>query len=96
MEINRKLRISTITKRRFLIARSSAHEPMSCPQCGSAMLEPKEAAVCFGIEQREIFQMIESDKVHFIEREHGSVFVCLSPLIGRDDRTDRRSAVDRK
>ncbi len=83
MEIKRMLRISTTTKRRIVVSSWTAGEPIICPRCGTEMLEVKQAAIYFGIEQREIFQMIENDRAHFVECEGRSVFVCVAPLIER-------------
>jgi hypothetical protein len=45
------------------------------------MLAPAIAAEIFGISQREIFRLIESGTLHFIERQPGAAMICLPSLV---------------
>jgi hypothetical protein len=51
-----------------------------CPQCQALveMLTPKNAAVLFGLSEREIFRLIENGLIHFLEAER--IFVCRKLL----------------
>jgi hypothetical protein len=51
-----------------------------CPQCrlDSVMVSPRAIAISSGAKEREIFRMIESGEIHFLEAD--GVRVCLSCL----------------
>jgi hypothetical protein len=51
-----------------------------CPRCGlvSAMIAPHAIAISSGAKEREIFRLIESGDIYFVEAE--SVRVCLNCL----------------
>ena len=40
----------------------------------------ERAAALFGIKQRRIFQIIETEAAHFTEIEAGTVAICLTSL----------------
>jgi hypothetical protein len=44
------------------------------------MLPTEQAANIFGIKQRRIFQIIETEAAHFTEIEAGAVMICLPSL----------------
>ncbi|MCI0387386.1 MAG: hypothetical protein MOB07_01270 [Acidobacteria bacterium] len=51
-----------------------------CPQCRlvSAMMAPRAIAIFSGPKEREIFRLIETGKIYFVEAD--GVRVCLSCL----------------
>ena len=51
-----------------------------CPQCRlvSAMVAPRAIAISSGAKEREIFRMIESGEIYFLEAD--GVRVCLNCL----------------
>jgi hypothetical protein len=51
-----------------------------CPHCRlvSAMVAPRAIAISSGAKEREIFRMIESGEIYFVEAD--GVRVCLSCL----------------
>jgi len=88
MEFKRKLRISTITKRRFIVADRALKKEILCPQCGTVMLDAKEVARSLGISQSAIFRVLENDAAHSVESRDKSVVVCLSSIMSLiDDKT---------
>lgn len=80
MEIKRKFEILVATNRRFIIRQSPLVKKISCAECGEPMLSTEQVADVFGIKQRNIFQIVESNKVHFVELENNKVIICLSSL----------------
>ncbi len=52
-----------------------------CPQCQTLveMLAPQIAAALSGLSEREIFRLIENERVHFVETDR--VFVCRNSLM---------------
>lgn len=51
-----------------------------CPQCQlvSAMVAPRAIAISSGAKEREIFRLIETGEIYFVEAD--GVWVCLSCL----------------
>ena len=49
-----------------------------CEPCGieTTMILPQEAAKILQTTAREIFRLVESGKVHFLEAESGELFIC--------------------
>lgn len=54
-----------------------------CGQCNAfvEMVPTDAAAVLTGLGQREIFRLIETGEIHFVEAER--VFVCRDSLVSR-------------
>jgi hypothetical protein len=54
-----------------------------CEQCGATvqMLTVEVAAALSGLGEREIFRLIETSEIHFVEAER--VFICPNSLIKR-------------
>ena len=52
-----------------------------CPQCKSLveMSTPQVAAILTRSTEREIYRLVETNKVHFVET--GGVLICLKSLI---------------
>jgi len=44
------------------------------------MLTTEQVANIFGIKQRRIFQIIETEAAHFTEIEAGAVMICMTSL----------------
>lgn len=80
MEIKRKINLLQKTNRRFIIRSSQNIRKMDCAECDSKMLVVEKVAILFNVKQREIFQFIEEDVIHFIETQNSSVMVCLSSM----------------
>jgi len=81
MEIKRKFEMTIETGRRYIIRRpSAAGRGTVCAECGEPMLTTEQAANIFGITQRRIFQIIETEAAHFTETEADAVMICLTSL----------------
>lgn len=52
-----------------------------CPQCRSLveMAAPRVAAVLARSSEREVYRLVETDKIHYVES--GGVLVCLNSLL---------------
>jgi len=72
----------TIERREFFVAATPGQIFTLCAQCGkeSTFVTPTDAARISASSVREIFQLMESAEIHFIERPDGSVIVCLASL----------------
>lgn len=80
MKIKRKFEMLVATNRRYTIRQSPSGRQIACVKCGEPMLMTDQAAVFFGVKQRQIFQIIETEAAHFAEIEAGAVVICLSSL----------------
>ncbi len=80
MEIKRKFELLATTNRRYTIRQSPSVKQINCEICNGATLTTEQATVFLGVKQRQIFQIIEIDVVHFAEIETGVVMVCLTSL----------------
>lgn len=80
MEIKRKFEMLTVTNRRYIIRQSAPHRSIVCARCGAAMLTAERAAGFFAINQRRVFQIIESGAIHYAETEAGALMICLRSL----------------
>lgn len=80
MEIKRKFEMLVATNRRYIIRQSPSVRQIACAECSEPMLMTEQAAGFFGIKQRRIFQIIESEAAHFTEIEAGAVMICLPSL----------------
>ena len=80
MEIKRKFELLIETNRRYVIRQSSPGAPVACAQCSEPMLRVEQAADFFNIKQRHIFQIIETEAVHFSEIEAGAALICITSL----------------
>lgn len=54
-----------------------------CPQCQALveMAAPQFAAMTVGVTEREIFRLIETEEIHFVET--GKISVCLISLTNK-------------
>ena len=80
MKIKQKTELSLVTRRRLIVRRPPNEAPIACARCGAALLGSEQAAVLFGVRQRQIFQLIERGAAHFSETETGAVLICLLSL----------------
>lgn len=80
MEIKRKFEMLIATNRRYTIRQSSSGRQIACAKCGEPMLTAEQAAGFFGIKQRRIFQIVETEAAHFTEIEAGAMMICLPSL----------------
>jgi len=80
MEIKRKFEMLVATNRRYIIRQSQSVRQIVCAKCGEPMLMTEQAAGFFGIAQRRIFEIIETEAVHFTEIEAGAVMICMTSL----------------
>ena len=80
MKIKRKFEMLVATNRRYIIRQSPSGEQIACAECGEPMLRVEQAAGFFGVKQRRIFQIIETEAVHFTEIESSAAMICLPSL----------------
>lgn len=80
MELKRKFEMLVATNRRYIIRQSASVKQLACAKCGEPMLTTGQAAKLFSIKQRRIFQIIETEAVHFTETEAGVVVICITSL----------------
>jgi hypothetical protein len=80
MEIKRKFEMLVATNRRYTIRQSTPGRQIACAECGEPMLTAEQSAKMFGITQRRIFQIVETEAVHFTEIEAGAVMICMTSL----------------
>lgn len=80
MEIKRKFEMLVATNRRYVIRQSAPGRQILCAECGEPMLTAEQAANLFGIQQRRIFQIIETEAAHFTETKAGAAMICITSL----------------
>ncbi len=80
MKIKRKFEMLVATSRRYIIRQSPSDRQIACVKCGEPMMMTDQSAGFFGVKQRRIFQIIETEAVHFTEIEAGVVMICMSSL----------------
>ncbi|MGI8639472.1 MAG: hypothetical protein ACR2MG_05900 [Pyrinomonadaceae bacterium] len=80
MEIKRKIEMVVATNSRYIIRQSAPGRQIACAECGDPMLTAEQAANIFGITQRRIFQIIETEAAHFTETEAGAAMICITSL----------------
>lgn len=80
MEIRRKVEVLVATNRRYTLRESGSHVAITCPICGEAMLNAERAADLFGISQRGVFRIIETEQLHYTETDSRAVLICLTSL----------------
>ena len=71
-------KIISETKQVAVLVNSAAQNDLWCELCGegSAMIPPLLAAKLSRISTREVYRLIETGKIHFIEMADSQVFVC--------------------
>lgn len=72
----------TFERREFFVTANSGQLFTLCAQCGkeSAFVTPTEAARVSTSSVREIFRLIESAEIHFLETPDRSLLVCLDSI----------------
>lgn len=78
MEIKRTTEIFIETDRRFVIHQAESAEQIVCPSCTEPMLAAEQIAAVFGVSRRAVYQIIETEMVHFAETETGLLLVCTN------------------
>lgn len=76
-------RIISETKQIAVLVDSAAPQSdLFCELCGetSAMISPLSAANLSGISTREIYGLIETGEIHFVETADRQMFVCAVSL----------------
>jgi hypothetical protein len=80
--MKKKMEIEIELSETIAYSRSSEKFEAYCPRCGVLveMAVPQTAAILASSSEREIYRLIETDKVHFSETDR--ILVCLSSLAG--------------
>ena len=83
MKITRKVNISVFTERKITaLSLSAANEIVHCPDCAAEMIPAQISAEYFGCSSRDIYRLIEADKIHFIETEKNEIYICPASAAG--------------
>lgn len=79
----RKTRITVETDRVLVIRGSKAPVTGWCDKCGGPvnMVTPDQAAVLARVSLRAIYRRVESETLHFVEMQHGSLLICINSLL---------------
>jgi hypothetical protein len=80
--------VTVETHSQTLIHASRSSLVTYCDQCPNEalMLRSDQAAAVFGTTERNLFRLIETGGVHFLEVQGGSVLVCCNSLQGFNDK----------
>jgi hypothetical protein len=80
MVMKRKIEIMVEVEETIVLRQGEQIGSEFCPRCGfvSSMIAPRAIAISSGAKEREIFRLIESGDIYFVEAD--SVRVCLSCL----------------
>lgn len=76
MKITRKTNVSVKTVRRLIVQQPASEMSICCEQCAEKMITAQSSAVAFSISSREIYRLIEKNKIHFVETETNEIYVC--------------------
>lgn len=84
MKIRRKTEISVQQTKRLVVTLPETEEIITCPFCEGVevMKAVESAASVFGFSRREIYRMVETRLVHFLETTEGVLFVCPKSFEG--------------
>lgn len=80
MEIIKRTNIVVKTARRFVVRRAETDEPVQCGQCGGQMTDTRNLDGILDVSLREVFRLVEADKIHFYESAERIGFICLKSL----------------
>ena len=74
----RRRRIITETRQIALLVNSGAQIDMFCELCGDGapLVAPLAAARILTTGTREIYRLIETERIHFVELADRQIFVC--------------------
>ncbi len=80
--MTKKIRTEIVIETRQLIflKRIQSAAISFCTECGAEMFKPETAALISSTNTREIYRRVENGTIHFIERQDGSLLVCLNLL----------------
>ncbi len=83
--MKRKTEITFEVEETIILRQEARKFEVFCPQCQSPveMLTTETAAAFLGLSEREIFRLIETGKIHFVEAER--VFVCREFLRNKSE-----------
>lgn len=75
-----------------ILARPRIKEKMFCDWCLREVrwLVPEEAMLLAKSSLREVFRLIESGEIHFVENEEGFLLVCAESLAAKQQDLKRR------
>lgn len=77
MKINRRATVIVKTTRRTVMkVANSVEAGPDCVECGVVMKTTRDAALTLGIGTREVFQLVESNRITFVETAERETFVC--------------------
>lgn len=79
-KIQREVLIETEKIALFVSKNKSGH--LQCSKCGgeSVMFSPLFIAEILKVSSREIYQLIEADKIHYVENDLKQMYVCVASL----------------
>ena len=85
MRHKRRLKI-TVTRRELFyqkIDSAAACASSWCAQCNGefSLLSPTAAAELISVSTREMYRMVESGRVHYVEAPNREPFICLNSLL---------------
>jgi hypothetical protein len=77
---------------RLIVRTASGSPPTLCSECSvpdAIMLSPEHASAVTGIPERQIYQWVEAEAIHYKEAANGKLTVCLKTLGSRWSDTER-------
>ena len=80
MKITRRTNVFVKTEHKFVVRRLFSEEFIFCEQCGEQMALAQASADFFGFSSRQIYRLIESEKIHFAETAANEIYVCLTSV----------------
>ncbi|MGI8882957.1 MAG: hypothetical protein ACR2IA_01765 [Pyrinomonadaceae bacterium] len=83
--MKRKMEITFETEETITLRQVSETLTVFCRRCRTSveMITPPLAAALAGLSEREIFRLIETGSIHFLEAER--IFVCRESLQNRSE-----------
>ncbi len=80
--MTKKLSVRKEKRELTILRRPRIAEKRFCAFCSAEVrwLVPEEAMVLAGISLREIFRLVEKQKIHFVENANGFLLVCAKSL----------------
>ncbi len=76
MEIKRKTNILVKTARKLVVRMDETGEHPGCENCAEQMFTAQSAAFFYQISTREIYRLIETGKIRFIETVSKDIYIC--------------------
>jgi hypothetical protein len=72
----------------LILSRRRIHEKRFCADCRAQVfwLVPEEAMLVGKASLREIFRLVETNEIHFIENAAGFLLVCAESLLMRKEK----------